>query len=195
MGLRTWTGRFRALLAVCAWPSLFATIACIVVFAHDPPGLVRAMWGCLPTLLACAVLMLPWRLLLRSRAENGLDARGCLRRGTPGLRLLQFLASNAAALSSLRVLLSRACPRYDVARPVPAPDAAKGSARRAELAAGAGVLCLRQRRPAVVAVDLRLAGALLALEEGRRESADQSWRSPPAAPEIYGMGRPRPQVP
>lgn len=50
---------FRVLLVVCAGPSLFATIACIVVFAHDSPGLVRAMWGCLPTFLACVVLMLP----------------------------------------------------------------------------------------------------------------------------------------
>jgi antitoxin component YwqK of YwqJK toxin-antitoxin module len=58
---------FRSLLVICAWPSLFTTFACIVVFGHDPPGLMRAMWGCLPGLLACVVLMLPWRLLFRSR--------------------------------------------------------------------------------------------------------------------------------
>ncbi len=63
---------FRALLVVCAWPSLFATFACIVVFGHDPPGFVRAVWGCLPGLLACVVLMLPWRLLFRSRLRMAL---------------------------------------------------------------------------------------------------------------------------
>ncbi len=63
---------FRVLLVVCVWPSLFATIACIAVFGHDPPGLVRAMWGCLPGLLACIVLMLPWRFLLASRVKMAL---------------------------------------------------------------------------------------------------------------------------
>ncbi len=63
---------FRALLVICAWPSLFATFALIVVFAQHPHSLVQAMLGSLPTLLACLGLMLPWRLLLRSRLRTAL---------------------------------------------------------------------------------------------------------------------------
>jgi len=63
---------FRGLLVVCTWPSLFATFALTVVFAQHPHSWTLAMGSCLPGLLACIVLMLPWRILFRNGATKAL---------------------------------------------------------------------------------------------------------------------------
>jgi hypothetical protein len=63
---------FRVLLGICALPSLMSTILVIGYYAHDPPGLTRALFASLPVPLACAVLILPWRILLKSRAMKAL---------------------------------------------------------------------------------------------------------------------------
>jgi antitoxin component YwqK of YwqJK toxin-antitoxin module len=55
---------FRILLVLCAVPALLNAFALLAVFAHDPPGLIRALAWSLPPALACAVLALPWRLSL-----------------------------------------------------------------------------------------------------------------------------------
>jgi len=54
---------FRALLIVCILPSLLAFLIGMAYFAHDPPGLLRVLLWQLPFLLACAGLLLPWRIL------------------------------------------------------------------------------------------------------------------------------------
>jgi len=60
---------FRVLLGLCALPSLMAAIITIGYFAHtDKPG---RLLGPLAVPLACAVLMLPWRILLKNRAVKG----------------------------------------------------------------------------------------------------------------------------
>lgn len=59
---------FRVVLGLCAIPSLMSTILVIAYFAHSSSGLRRAFLGCAPIPLACAVLMLPWRILLKNRA-------------------------------------------------------------------------------------------------------------------------------
>lgn len=59
---------FRVLLGFCALPSLMSTIIVIGYYAHDLPGLTKGLLGFVPVPLACAVLMLPWRILLKNRA-------------------------------------------------------------------------------------------------------------------------------
>ncbi len=58
---------YRVALAVCALPALLGTGIAIGVFAHDAGGLLRAAAGLLSVPLACAVLLLPWRILLKNR--------------------------------------------------------------------------------------------------------------------------------
>lgn len=70
---------FRLLLVVSAVPSLLLTIACVVVFAHDAPGLARALLGGLPVPLACAGLVLPWTVLFAGRTRMALAlVAGCI---------------------------------------------------------------------------------------------------------------------
>jgi antitoxin component YwqK of YwqJK toxin-antitoxin module len=61
---------YRILLVLCAVPALLNTLLLLAVFAYDPPGLVRAMAWSLPPVLACAMLVLPWRLSLASRGRT-----------------------------------------------------------------------------------------------------------------------------
>lgn len=59
---------FRIALGLCALPSLMATIIVLGYFWHDLPGLAKGLWGAAVIPLTCAVLMLPWRILLKNRA-------------------------------------------------------------------------------------------------------------------------------
>ncbi len=70
---------FRVLLGLFALPSLVSTIILFGYFAHDLPGLTRALLYSLPLPLACAVLILPWRILLKNRAMKAVALiAGCL---------------------------------------------------------------------------------------------------------------------
>jgi len=70
---------FRVLLGLCALPSLMSTIIVVGYFAHDLPGLTKALFGSVPIPLACAVLILPWRILLKNRAMKAVTLiAGCV---------------------------------------------------------------------------------------------------------------------
>lgn len=70
---------FRGLLVVCAGPSLFAVFGLTVVFAGHPGSWLRAMASSVPGLLACAVLLLPWRVLFRRHLRMaGAWAAACI---------------------------------------------------------------------------------------------------------------------
>jgi antitoxin component YwqK of YwqJK toxin-antitoxin module len=55
---------FRILLVLCAVPALLNVFALLAVFAGHPRSLMQALAWSLPPALACAVLVLPWRLSL-----------------------------------------------------------------------------------------------------------------------------------
>lgn len=57
---------YRALLGLCALPALMSTIIVITYFAHSASALLIFVL-CAPIPLACAVLILPWRILLKNR--------------------------------------------------------------------------------------------------------------------------------
>ncbi len=70
---------FRIALGVFSLPSLMATVIVMVVFSRDPPGLARALWVTGVTPLACVVLMLPWRILLKNRVTQVVTlVAGCI---------------------------------------------------------------------------------------------------------------------
>ncbi len=70
---------YRVVLAVCALPALLGTGITIGVFAHDAGGLLRAVAGLLSVPLACAVLLLPWRILLKNRVMMAVTlVAGCV---------------------------------------------------------------------------------------------------------------------
>jgi len=70
---------FRVLLGLCALPSLASTVILVGYFAHDLPGLTKVLLGSLPVPLACAVLILPWRILLKNRAMKAVAlVAGCV---------------------------------------------------------------------------------------------------------------------
>ncbi|MHC4520086.1 MAG: toxin-antitoxin system YwqK family antitoxin, partial [Planctomycetota bacterium] len=61
---------FRVVLGLCALPALASTVIVVQYFAHDSSALPKVLLGVLPVPLACAVLILPWRILLKNRATK-----------------------------------------------------------------------------------------------------------------------------